>query len=163
MKTEAQGAPIQLMPWKDRGDAAVPRVSPRSARDLELLRGLARRISAHDAGAQNNLGVVYYNKGLYAEAAAHFERALELDPHMQVAERNLHIAYFNTGFYHELVADLQARLRLDPGDTEALDQLARAYYNANDVPNAVTALRHWSFPPPSDGSASLDFDIQVTD
>jgi cellulose synthase operon protein C len=80
-------------PWSDRGDApahAAP--SPRSERDLEILRALARRINPQDAGAHNNLGVVYYNKGLYDEAVRQFERALELDPRMQVAERNLQIA-----------------------------------------------------------------------
>lgn len=37
---------------------------PRSSRDLEILRSLARRISPQDAGAHNNLGVVFYQKGL---------------------------------------------------------------------------------------------------
>ena len=35
-----------------------------SDRDLRILRGFAQRIDAADAGAHNNLGVVYYNKGL---------------------------------------------------------------------------------------------------
>ncbi|MEO5511240.1 MAG: tetratricopeptide repeat protein, partial [Longimicrobiales bacterium] len=67
------------MPWNDRADpsmapasAASNAPSPRSARDLEILRGLAKRINPHDPGAHNNLGVVYYNKGLYAEAIEHF-------------------------------------------------------------------------------------------
>ena len=72
---------------------------PRSTRDLEILRSLARRISPDDAGAHNNLGVVFYQKGLHEEAIAAFERALELDPRMQVAERNLQIAYFHTGYF----------------------------------------------------------------
>src|SRR5688572_6004234 len=97
------------IPWRDRGDdserANAP--SPRSVRDLEILRSLARRINPKDPGAHNNLGVVYYNKGLHEEAILHFERALDLDPRMQVAERNLQIAYFNTGFYETLIEQLR--------------------------------------------------------
>ncbi|HZI40737.1 MAG TPA: tetratricopeptide repeat protein, partial [Gemmatimonadaceae bacterium] len=67
-----------------------------SHRDRDVLRSFAQRIDPSDAGAHNNLGVLYYNKGLHEEAVAAFMRALELDPKMQVAQRNLEIAYFNT-------------------------------------------------------------------
>ena len=116
------------IPWEDRGadtdKANAP--SPRSIRDLEILRSLARRINPKDPGAHNNLGVVYYNKGLYEEAILHFERALELDPRMQVAERNLQISYFHTGFYETLIAQLRHRLEDNPDDVESREKLARA-------------------------------------
>src|ERR1043165_825907 len=63
-----------------------------SERDLTVLRSFARRIDPSDAGAHNNLGVLYYQKGLVPEAIEQFTRALELDPRMQVAQRNLEIA-----------------------------------------------------------------------
>lgn len=134
----------QSIPWKDRGDgtnaAPMPAPQPRSARDIEILRSLAKRINANDAGAHNNLGVVYYNKGLYADAITHFEKALELDPRMQVAERNLQIAYFHTGYFETLVAELRARLEKDPDDVDAHDRLARAYYYGGDH---ATAIDEW--------------------
>ncbi|PYP32071.1 MAG: hypothetical protein DMD49_06825, partial [Gemmatimonadetes bacterium] len=82
-----------------------------SERDLAALRSFARRIDPSDAGAHNNLGVLYYRKGLVAEAIAEFTRALELDPKMQVAQRNLEIAHHDTGYYDGRVAELQERLR----------------------------------------------------
>src|SRR3712207_7138184 len=88
-------------------------------RDRDVLRSFARRIDPSDAGAHNNLGVLYYNKGLHAEAAAAFMRALELDPKMQVAQRNLEIAYLHTGYYDRRVADLRERLRTRPSDRDA--------------------------------------------
>ena len=51
-----------------------------SERDLAVLRSFARRIDPSDAGAHNNLGVLYYQKGLIEDAIAEFVRALELDP-----------------------------------------------------------------------------------
>lgn len=134
------------IPWNDRDDPqavqppAMAAPQPRSVRDVEILRSLAKRINPHDAGAHNNLGVVYYNKSLYAEAITHFEKALELDPRMQVAERNLQIAYFHTGYFEKLVADLRERLKHVPDDYEAHDKLARAYYYGGDH---ATAIEEW--------------------
>lgn len=117
-----------------------------SERDREVLRSFARRIDPSDAGAHNNLGVLYYNKGLYEESAGAFMRALELDPKMQVAQRNLEIAYFNTGYYDRRVTELSERLRARPDDRDARWELGRAYALLGQVPDAVAEftelLRH---------------------
>src|SRR5207247_8005918 len=98
-----------------------------SERDLAVLRSFARRIDPSDAGAHNNLGVLYYQKGLVEEAIGEFTRALELDPKMQVAQRNLEIAYHDTGYYDRRVAQLRERLRQAPDDRDARWELGRAY------------------------------------
>ncbi|MGE5926873.1 MAG: tetratricopeptide repeat protein [Gemmatimonadota bacterium] len=98
-----------------------------SERDLAALRSFARRIDPADAGAHNNLGVLYYQKGLVSEAVAAFARALELDPRMQVAQTNLEIAYRDSGHYDRRVAELQERLRRTPDDREARWELGRTY------------------------------------
>ena len=104
-----------------------------SERDLAVLRSFARRIDPADAGAHNNLGVFYYQKGLVPEAIEEFLRALELDPRMQVATENLEIAYHATGYYDRRVAELRERLRREPYDTEARWELGRT----------CAALGHW--------------------
>jgi cellulose synthase operon protein C len=144
MDTRPPAGATPQVPWADR--SADPRTraqlpSPRSARDLEILRALARRINPDDASAHNNLGVVYYNKGLYDEAVHHFERALEIDPRMQVAERNLQICYYGTGFLEKLTAELQQRLEAQPDDDDARDSLARTLYNSGDLQGAARELR----------------------
>jgi cellulose synthase operon protein C len=111
--------------------------SPRSHRDVDILRSLARRIHPQDAGAHNNLGVVFFQKGLYAEAIEAFDHALELDPRMQTAERNLQIAYFSTGHFEQLVTELRQRLDADEGDLDARRRLARAYLHGGDPAAAI--------------------------
>src|SRR5882757_7233558 len=117
-----------------------------SERDREVLRSFARRIDPSDAGAHNNLGVLYYNKGLHEEAVAAFMRALELDAKMQVAQRNLEIAYFNTGYYDKRLGELTERLRVRPDEREALWELGRTQALLGQTSDAVAAfsemLRH---------------------
>jgi len=108
-----------------------------SERDRDVLRSFAKRIDPSDAGAHNNLGVLYYNKGLLGEAVAAFSRALELDPKMQVAQRNLEIAYFNTGYYDRRVAELKDRLRVQADDRDARWELGRTYALLGHVDHAV--------------------------
>ncbi len=108
-----------------------------SERDLAVLRSFARRIDSSDAGAHNNLGVLYYQKGLVAEAIAEFSRALELDPKMQVAQANLEIAYRNTGYYDRRVAELHERLRKNPDDRESRWELARTYASLGHHDEAI--------------------------
>src|SRR5207302_1785345 len=93
-----------------------------SDRDLAVLRSFARRIDPSDAGAHNNLGVLYFQKGLLEDAIGEFSRALELDPKMQVAQRNLEIAYHNSGYYDRRVAELrelEKAVELNPDNAHA--------------------------------------------
>ena len=117
--------------------ASIPQPSLTSERDRDVLRSFAKRIDPSDAGAHNNLGVLYYNKGLLGEAVAAFSRALELDAKMQVAQRNLEIAYFNTGYYDRRVSELRDRLRVQADDRDARWELGRTYALLGQVDNAV--------------------------
>ncbi len=116
-----------------------------SVRDRATLLSFARRIDPSDAGAHNNLGVLYFNKGLHEEAVAAFTKALELDAKMQVAQRNLEVAYFNTGFYDRRVGELRERLRQRVDDRDARWELGRACALLGRADEAIvefTALLH---------------------
>jgi tetratricopeptide (TPR) repeat protein len=117
-----------------------------SERDLAVLRSFARRIDPSDAGAHNNLGVLYYQKGLIEEAIAEFIRALELDSRMQVAQANLDIAYRESGHYDRRITALLERVKQQPDDHDARWELGRAFAALGRHPEAVVqfeALLSW--------------------
>ena len=125
---------------RDRGPASARRVAM-SPRDEEILRSLVDRIDPDDAGAHNNLGVVFYQKGLIDDAIRAFERALELDPRLDVARANVELAYLDSGHFRERVESLRARIRRDPDDADAKDALARTYLLAG---RPEEAAREWA-------------------
>jgi cellulose synthase operon protein C len=112
-----------------------------SARDVAILRSLADRIDPSDAGAHNNLGVVFFQKGLIDDAIAAFVRALDLDPHLEMARRNAQIASVETGYLRRRVEELEAHLREFRDDDGARDALARTYLLGGDP---AAAAQHWS-------------------
>jgi tetratricopeptide (TPR) repeat protein len=120
--------------------AAVASFAP-SARDADILRTLARRVDPADPGAQNNLGVVYYRRGMYDEAVGAFSRALALDERMRVARRNLEIAYGEAGLLERRVADLHARLKASPDDIGLLVESGIAEKTAGHLDEAEQKFR----------------------
>jgi cellulose synthase operon protein C len=143
--TEAQqtermaGPPRYVVP--PRAGAQVGSRTAMSEQDVEILRSLAGRIDPRDAGAHNNLGVVFFQKGLIDDAIATFTRALDLDPQLAVARRNVELALVGTGRHRRRVQELEAQL-VDGADTGAVrDALARTHLLAGDAAAAATEWR----------------------
>jgi tetratricopeptide (TPR) repeat protein len=109
--------------------------------EIDILRSFARRIDPSDAGAYNNLGVLYFRKGLTDEAIVAFSRALALDERMGVARRNLEIAYGESGILERRLHDLEERLRANPEDVEALVQSGIAEKTAGRLERAHTLFQ----------------------
>ena len=112
-----------------------------SRRDAEILRSLARRVDPADPGAQNNLGVVYYRRGMFDDAIASFSRALALDERMRVARRNLEIAYGESGLLERRVAELEKRLSESPDDIGVLVESGIAEKTAGHLDEAEAKFR----------------------
>lgn len=125
----------------ERGSVRSRRRMAMSGRDEELLRSLASRIDPADAGAHNNMGVVFYQKGLIDDAVRAFERALELDPRLDVARANIALALRESGHFDRRVAALKDGIQRNPGDIGARDALARTYLLAG-IPER--AAREWA-------------------
>jgi tetratricopeptide (TPR) repeat protein len=130
-----------------------------SERDLTVLRSFARRIDPSDAGAHNNLGVLYYQKGLIEEAIAEFARAVELDSRMLVAQANLEIAYRDSGHYDRRVAELSEEARRRPGDREPRWELGRAYAMVGRYQEAIAEFEALLALQPNDVPALLQLGL----
>jgi tetratricopeptide (TPR) repeat protein len=109
--------------------------------EIDILRSFARRIDPSDAGAYNNLGVLYFRKGLTDEAIVSFSRALALDERMGVARRNLEIAYGESGILERRLHELEERLRSNPEDLEALVQSGIAEKTAGRLERGHTLFQ----------------------
>jgi tetratricopeptide (TPR) repeat protein len=109
--------------------------------DAEILRSFARRIDPADPGAQNNLGVLYYRRGLFDDAIAAFSRALALDERMRVARRNLEIAYARAGAAENRTQQLEERLAAAPDDVGALVESGIAEKTAGNLDQAEKKFR----------------------
>ncbi len=109
--------------------------------EIDILRSFARRIDPSDAGAYNNLGVLYFRRGLTDEAIVAFSRALALDERMGVARRNLEIAYGDSGIVERRLHELDERLRANPEDLEALVQSGIAEKTGGRMERAHTLFQ----------------------
>lgn len=112
-----------------------------NVKDADVLRSFARRIDAADPGAHNNLGVLYFRRGLVDEAIAAFSRALALDERMRVARRNLEIAYGEAGIPERRATELEQRLAESPDDIGALVESGIAEKTAGRLDQAEVKFR----------------------
>src|SRR3954470_22148816 len=126
-----------------------------SERDLTVLRSFASRIDPSDAGAHNNLGVLYYQKGLIEESIAEFARALELDPKMQVSQTNLEIAYRESGHYDRKMGELKQRVDQSGQAREPRWGRRRAYAMLARQEEAIVKFEALLAPQPGDVPAVL--------
>lgn len=101
---------------------------------------MAARIDQQDPGAFNNLGVLYYSKGMYPEAVDAFLNALSLDARMRTAARNLEVAAARPGACDARLTALDERLAANPEDLPALRDRGRLLRLIGRTTEAVQQL-----------------------
>jgi tetratricopeptide (TPR) repeat protein len=111
-----------------------------SVREADRLRDLARRVSPTHAGAQSNCGVLLARRGLTHEAAACFERALDIDPRMALAAQNLTQLAARTNVAEERIGLLSARLKSNADDAPTSLALGKWYARLGRHADAQTVL-----------------------
>jgi tetratricopeptide (TPR) repeat protein len=72
-----------------------------------------------DAQYEFEKGISLYNRGLYDEAVAHFERATEMDPDFGRAYLYIGRSYLNLGRWREALPSLRTAYRISPEETKA--------------------------------------------
>ncbi len=133
-----------------------PARSESGGRDVGLLRAMSARIDQHDPGAFNNLGVLYFSKGLHADAVEAFLRALALDPRMRTAARNLEVAAAKPGACDARLTALSVRLNDDPDDVVARRERAHLYRLIGRTLDATQELDALIADNPDDGASLFE-------
>jgi tetratricopeptide (TPR) repeat protein len=90
-----------------------------------------------NATAQNNLGKALYLQGRVGEAAAHYRRALQLEPTDPEAHYNLANILGESGRYGPAIAEYREALRLRPDFYEAHNNLGLALGKAGRFGEAI--------------------------
>jgi protein O-mannosyl-transferase len=79
--------------------------------------------AGRSAEAHNGLGTDLVRQGKFAEAAAHYDEAIRLDPHHANAFNNLGLLRFDEGKLAEAAAHYSEAIRLDPHHVNAFNNL----------------------------------------
>jgi len=112
-----------------------------SESEKEVLAGFASRVDQNDPGALNNLGVLYFRKGLYQDAMEQFKKALKVDSRFNLALENLQYLFSETGIEDPDVKKWKEMVDKDPENDEALLRLGVSYKNMGKLDEAVHALK----------------------
>ena len=111
-----------------------------SIREADRLRAIARRVPSTHPGAQNNCGVMLARRGLAHEAAACFERALDMDARMTLAAQNLQQLAVRTSVDAERVQLLTDALRAAPHDATTALALGKWHARLGRAAEAASVL-----------------------
>ena len=100
----------------------------------------AAALDPQSAGAEVNLGTVFFNGHAWADAEEHYKKALEIDPNYALAHFNLGNLYDEQGDQEEALLHYREALRLHPNYADAHYNMALLHQSRRDV---MGALRHW--------------------
>ncbi len=108
--------------------------------ERKVLLSFASRVERSDPGALNNLGVLYFRKGMYEEAMEQFKEALKVDPKFDLARENLRYLFAETGLEDPDVRRWREEVTRDPENYEALLRLGVSYQNMGRFREAADML-----------------------
>lgn len=113
----------------------------------------ALELNPKDAGAWNNLGIVYRQSGMLEDAAATYMQALKVDPTYAEAFGNLGAVFIELGMLEEARQSLVRAIELKPDFVKAYLAMGRAYQAAGHWRMAVDCYRQAQVYSPGDGGA----------
>jgi len=100
----------------------------------------AAELDPQSAGAEVNLGTVFFNGHAWSDAENHYKKALEIDPEYALAHFNLGNLYDEQGDQVLALEHYREALRLHPNYADAHYNMALLHQSRRDV---MGALRHW--------------------
>jgi tetratricopeptide (TPR) repeat protein len=108
--------------------------------ERDILISFASRVDRNDPGALNNLGVLYFRKGMYEEAIGQFKEALKIDPKFDLARENLQYLFAETRMEDPDVSRWRTEVEKNPANVEAVLHLGISFKNMGRIEEASEAL-----------------------
>ncbi len=100
----------------------------------------AAELDPQSAGAEVNLGTVFFNGHAWADAELHYKKALAIDPDYALAHFNLGNLYDEQSDQPAALEHYREALRIHPNYADAHYNMALLHQSQRDV---MGALRHW--------------------
>ena len=110
---------------------------------------------------EHNLGIALGASGRYDEAAAHFEKALQIDPNFYDGLVAMGVTRAHQGQLPKAIEYFQAAIRSQPDAPKAHVQLAHALWTQNRDQAALEEMRHASQLAPKDPDIRADFGLAL--
>jgi protein O-mannosyl-transferase len=110
---------------------------------------------------EHNLGVALGASGRYDEAAAHFEKALQIDPNFYDGLVAMGVTHAHQGRLPEAIEYFRAAIRSQPDVPNARVQLAHALWKENRDEAALEEMRRASELAPKDADIRADFGLAL--
>ncbi len=88
------------------------------------------------------LAISLTDLGKYQEAIASLDKALEINPDLDLAWNNHGAALFSLGKHQEAIADYDKAIEINPDYHEAWYNKAASYAQQNDLDSALKNLEH---------------------
>ena len=110
---------------------------------------------------EHNLGVALGASDRYDEAAAHFAKALQIDPHFYDGLVAMGVTRAHQGQMREAIDYFQAAIRSQPDAPKARVQLAHALWNEKRDEEALEEMRRASQLAPKDADIRADLGLAL--
>jgi protein O-mannosyl-transferase len=110
---------------------------------------------------EHNLGLALGASGRYEEAAAHLEKALQIDPNFYDGLVGMGVTRSFQGRGTEAIEYFRTAIRLQPDAPKAHAQLALALWNQNREESALEEIRRASQLAPKDADIRADFGVAL--
>ncbi len=91
--------------------------------------------------AENNLGEYYNEQNKIDAAFAHYQRAIEIDPHYSMGHLNVGTVFLKRGQAKEAQSEFNAALALDPQNYNAFYDLGVLLFRSGDIAAAAQNFR----------------------
>ncbi|HKC66322.1 MAG TPA: tetratricopeptide repeat protein [Pyrinomonadaceae bacterium] len=136
-------ASVYITPFLKSGDASKLRKAIKPTKK-------AIQLGHHVPFDHHYLGIVYHGLGNWQAAEEHYQKAIELDPHLEVAYIKLAYLYSQLAkrnseeqesYYSEAIKTYKGLLQVDPQNSDAYRYMSSVYMNLGQIEAAIEACK----------------------